>query len=312
MEKTKSNFYDTFKLGVEIEMETPDANYKKLCDTDPEETNMLLLNDCSLRSTEETAKLCELVCFQPIATQEEEDNFFKAMKDTLGTFKSNSGKDIFAYKNESCSTHIHFSFKNREDKFLWLFDSKDFEWFFFKEYLNKFTSDKFMQRLNNEYCKNPNIQNMPNKEKETIMKKIRNVTIKDIDDEKRNVEGKYRWINTETIEGGTGLEIRIFPHIQSYGGMNQLIEWFKETLVKYIERRNVQTRLTLLEYYYAKCANKTFPKLKLNDYKQLVWQALDLDSKRKNQWSGDIRLLMAKWAKEQPALIGKETNQEII
>lgn len=304
MEQTKKDFYETFNLGIEIEMETNapknDEESRRMSNTDL----LKFKSDGSLKTTRGDTITIELISKIPWKKDETEQKFIEEMKAALPEFESTEKVPIFAYQNKTAGTHYHFSFKKHKDETLWIFDTKDFQKFFFKRYITTFKSRKFLDRIKNRYCHAPSLDPAFAKSSD-IKDNLKNISVSTFNDEysKMSSGRRYRWLNTECIAQGTGIELRIFPHIQTYIGLAKLNEFVKQTLLDYYWKPQTQERLKLLQFYNKKVAQTGIEYTKLNDFKRLIWDALNLEQYDPALRTGEIRLILADWCQKQPALI---------
>jgi len=148
MKINKSEFYKTFRIGIEIEGE-----FFAGLDNNPERlegynnrtgTNGITTlkhwtagtdGSISKRCYKKDTYLYELR--SPIVKNLQKE---KALIDELESLQV--GRKSFAYKNLTCGTHIHFSFNPEKysDYALYAFHTADFENFFIKRYLSAFPS----------------------------------------------------------------------------------------------------------------------------------------------------------------------------
>lgn len=308
--KALPDFYETFQIAMELEMEIP--NTIELNNTDLIEFKQ----DGSLRREhpEGNTTLIEAVNRGTVKTIDGEQKYIESLKSALGSFKSSAGDDIYAYRNRSCGTHIHFSFKNQSDNLLWLFDTLDFERDFFHAYMKKFKSDKFMERINSRYCRAPFLFSASGEaaaKSELVRADLKNMSILHFSDEKDRIEGsRYRWLNMEALQRRTGIELRLFPHLQTYAGVHQVLNFTKEVVNNYYWKPATQQKLALLKLYNLNNAASNINKNKLNELKRMVYDVLRVEEKQVNELSGEVRILLAKWIQQQPALIN--TSNEIL
>ena len=157
----KEEFYDLFQIGVEIEGSfLKDSNeIETASDGYFSDDNGGLKEDGSLSEVGEG--YCHELVTPIIATETDENEFLSAIKSLQGKLSDYEG---FAYVNSSAGTHIHLDFNPRateklkelgykdeisQDLLLYLFDSVEFEKFFFAEYFKSFRLQKFWKRLQN-------------------------------------------------------------------------------------------------------------------------------------------------------------------
>jgi len=305
--KQQAEFYDTFQMGIELEMEIPDNREIS--------TNTILefKTDGSLQRKNDNSSCIELINKKIFQSKNDETTFIKEMKRQLADFRSSNGEQIFAYKNNSCGTHIHFSFKNMKPEMLWVFDTIDFEQDFFNAYMSRFQSEKFLNRIDHGYCRAPFLYAAQSKgEVKSIRNDLNKITLPDFVEEKNKISNgsRYRWLNMESLDKGFGLELRVFPHIQTYGGIETILEFTREVINKHYWKKATQERLRFIEFYTNKVKSKSIKSEKLKDLKKLAWDALRISDRSKSDLSGEIRILLAKWIMKQPTLI--KTKQDVI
>lgn len=301
-------FYEIFKMGIEIELEVPEDRIEKYKNMSNEEIqNVEIVNDGSLNRTKNDTTCKELRCRIPIRTEEKEKEFFTKMKEILPEFKSTNGEDIFAHYNKSCGTHYHFSFKNRSDEFLYIYDCIDFEKFFYSEYMKEFKSEKFLSRINTNYCKNTALRSAKGEETKPrqILNDLQKIGIMEYEQESKEASGRYRWLNMVSVVEGTGVEIRIFPFLQTYSGVEKVTEFFKRVVIDYYNKPSTQEKLALLEIYEKQIKINEFKIHKLNTIKRMIYNATT-EGRNKNQYTGELRMLLVKWIQKQPSLIKQE------
>jgi hypothetical protein len=301
----KANFYDEFQIGIELEMEIPRAENQ--CQNTP---RLEWKGDGSLRETKDGSRVIELVSRKPWKTQDDENKFIEEMKLQAKEFKSKQNEDIYAYRNTSCGTHYHFSFKNKPAELLWVFDSIEFERDFFNAYMKEFKSEKFLERINAKYCRAPFLYSAagPATKPNEIKKDLKNLGIVSFSDEKeRTTDGtRYRWLNMEALRNNTGIEIRVFPHIQTYNGIKKVNNFVKKVVLDYFSKPSTQAKIQLLQHYEENIKNSRIKEDRLSELKLIAYQALRVNERNKKDLSGEIRILLAKWTIQQPTLINSK------
>lgn len=310
-EKKELTFYDIFRIGWEFEMEakrgiTLSAGFQG--------DIIEVVSDGSI-NTKNSGKPLEVRTSKPVVNEEEEKTFMEEMKMNIPEFKSASGENVFAHYNTTCGTHYHFSFKKLPDNYLWLFNTIDFEKFFMRKYLETFTSEKFLARINNSYCKSPNITGARGTETKPgdVRKDLNKIRLESFRNQNsRNDGDRYQWLNMQSVTEHTGAEIRIFPFLQTYSGIELVTKFMKEMLMEFYLKPETQQKIKLLELYEDKIARNGINTKKLNELKRIVFHYLcSNDSVRldhgmlRENLPGEFRLLLAKWATKQPALIKK-------
>ena len=305
MKKQEKTFYDIFNIGMEIEMETKRIALQ-------EATNSPYIkvdSDGSLRPQHQ-GLLLEITNKNIIKSDEEEKLFINGMKEHFKEWESTEKVPIFAHQNPTCGTHIHFSFKKLKEPMLYVFDTLAFEKFFFIQYAKTFNSQKFLSRLHSEYCQLPWFKDEQNDEKSTNVNEIRDfldkTTIIHFNEEKSKLsQERYRWLNTLSIKNNTGLEIRIFPHLQTYTGIQQVFDFCKKTILHFYLKPETQQRFLLLKAYETRFKDKKINYKELNELKKIAFSLLKLNRIGTNQFepTGEVRILIANWFQQQPSLI---------
>lgn len=305
-------FYDTFQLGVEVE-----AEIKRQPALETREAHITFQNDPSLRGTKEDG-----YCIEMISKLLKSEAMQKAYEDAIDSLEPveipGTTKKVFAYANSSAATHIHFSFKNIDNDMLWIFDTLDFERFFFTKYISTFKSKKFLNRINSRYCESPflmSAQEGSKKEADKIRKDLAEINIGQFAAEKSRInERRYRWLNTYALDNDTGFELRIFPHVQTVKGLKVTIEFAKKVINEFFWKKETQMKLSLMKIYKERVENSEFKEDKLNDIKKLIYNALEVPESEEERrvMSGEIRLILARWVKQQPSLVEESLDQDII
>lgn len=321
----KTHFYDIFRFGPEFEMEVPDRRTQDVPERTENETpleermrelhsyayrnietrfgsKLHFIPDGSLRSTEADTECIELIASSPFESQAEEDAFIETMQKVIPTFKSKSGEDIFAYYNTTASTHFHWSFKQLGDRLLYVYDTRRFEKFFFERYLQTFKSEKFLARINYEYCRAPQLKSAagPDTKPKEILRDIREHSTMDFMNE-RAIVGRRRWLNPQSVDEGTGMEIRIFPFLQTYDGVKQTMKFMKDVLLDYYLLPETQVEINLLNVFtnyisqndQSKIRRRIVSKIK-NEWKQI---AFDVITSSENP-SGEARIRIGQLIQE--------------
>ncbi len=219
------DFYSIFRLGVEVEGEFINC---------PESDDRIaeIKEDGSL-DDRHGGYLREVV--SPIITDEgKEVAFIDYFRDL--TVNDALSIPAFAYQNNTAGTHIHVSFQDKPDEMLLVFDTKRFARFFFKKYKKEFgKSVKFMQRLSNNYCNR--------------LERLATVADEYYHREKASGSERYNWLNTTGILSGQnkGIEFRIFPHLQTAEGLDEVIQFIKKVVGDYYHQSTTQKELKMLE-----------------------------------------------------------------
>jgi len=122
--------------------------------------------------------------------------------------------------NRSCGFHVHLRLKNIEH---WkIFSYRRFFREFVREYKKSFKSDKYLQRLTNEYCK-------------AIWRE------KDIKEQINNtykVSARYRAINLNAVNLYETVEIRIMPYQSTANEAIKSLKWIIKTTHKLFRKYN--------------------------------------------------------------------------
>lgn len=298
------DFYKHFRFGMEYEMEI--SNLTELDLNKP--TLLKFIHDGSIQQTKKDTTCIELITAMPLASQKQENQFFSDMKTVLPNFKSKNGEDIFSYYNTSAGTHYHFSFKNHDDSILSIFDCIDFEKFFFNKYMEEFKSEKFLSRINTNYCKTNNLKSAEGMNTQPYKIK-RDLNKLNLVSYQQSYEGRYRWLNMQSVREGTGAEIRLFPFLQTHEGVAKVTNFMKSLLMEYYFLPSTQEKIKLIEIYNNNVVNNNFKINKLNDLKRIVYDTIMLQYLNSNSENrhitGEIQMLFAKWIIKQPSLIPK-------
>jgi len=265
-EKTPS-FYDVFQIGIELEGE-----FKN----NPENGLLDMWNIGIDNTIEEQHKgYCNELRTGVIASEREEWDY---LNDLQGLLKDCSNQN-FAYKNSTAGTHIHFSFRNKsglEDEDLFVFDTLDFEKYFFKRYFSRFTRKKFLNRVRHKYCRATlwfNMRQMPSKR--IVSKSGSGIfNIEETVKVKVGSDNKYLWITMYGIQDNKGAEIRIYPHIQSVAGLKAVLNFTKNILISYLFLKKTQKRLKELALFHDEVINHELNPDKLNEFEKIALSRL--------------------------------------
>lgn len=274
-------FYNTFQIGVEIEgsflMDEDDLN-------DEIGDFVEIVDDGSVESCAEGGEEKEIR--SPIIRSEEDE---RRMMDCLDRISSDyNGDRIFAYRNKTAGTHIHIDLKNQVNEFtsrtLIAFDSLEFERFFFREYFKTFNKSKFADRLRNRYCR-PFLQDVQNEDRlHSTLARVEEI---------KGGRDRYYWINTECLLSGKGIELRIFPYLQTTNGVQEVINFTKRVMFTYWQKPKVQRRAKMIEQYYKVLASRNINMRKLNEYEKILMNALSINGRSPLKQSSDsIEFLM--------------------
>lgn len=271
--KDSINFYDVFKIGIEIEGEfikRIDRGGFTMFEVDEDGSlrNMFGGNCLELRS-------------KIIDSEEKEKTLLNELKNLETQIEE--GRKQFAYMNKTAGTHIHFSFSSKykrqlkelsgmdKDNYLYLFDSVEFEKYFFQRYFTAFNLSKFWNRLQNEYCQ-PFIQF--NQVRNNKMEIIDNIPLGEIESRKRDGRNRYHWLNNECLKEGEGMEIRIFPHLLTTKGVEDVIKFVREVLVAYLVKKKTQALFEKIQKFFEIKAKYKFNETKLKKYDRVLFYSL--------------------------------------
>lgn len=300
-------FYDIFKIGIEIEGEF----YYERESIEDKLFHLRCSEDGSLNATKfDEENLAELKS-GVIQSANEEESIYRDLSRLIPR-----EKNIFAVQNTSCGTHIHFSFKSGHgftDDDLYVFDTKDFEVYFFKKYMQYFTRKKFFDRIGGTHFAKQTLWFSPAKNakaqklgKKMIVKKNQNgvhtiaTTIKT-----KKESTRYFWFNTCAILNGYGAEIRVYPHMQSVNGVKEVIDFTKYVLFSYFKMKKTERILSQIRHYKNLKGKYCIDFDKLNEFEQIVASEMGLskyiENKNESRYPsyseiprGDVRLLIGK------------------
>lgn len=286
-----NKFYSIFQIGIEVE-----GSF--LFNRDELQDRMAhceVVDDGSVNSVNDGGYEHEIRS-EIISSTTKEKIFLDGLENISDMYNEDK---IFAYRNKSAGTHIHFDFNDRfksggaTSYSLLAFDSLEFERYFFREYFKRFNKSKFSDRLSNSYCR-PYLRDVRNDNR-------LNSALVNVEDSKANRD-RYYWLNTQCLSGGKGIELRIFPYLQTVDGVQEVINFTKEVLYKYWEKPKVQRRAKLIENYYANVASRTLNLRKLNEYEKILLHALNITDRNPLKHSSDsIEFLMDLFAKKPSA-----------
>ncbi len=283
-------FYNTFQIGVEIEgsflMDEDDLN-------DEIGDFVEIVDDGSVESCAEGGTEKELR--SPIITNEAEEKRLMTCLDKISS--DYNGDRIFAYRNKTAGTHIHIDLKNQVNEFtsrtLIAFDSLEFERFFFREYFKTFNKSKFADRLRNRYCR-PFLQDVQ-------IDNCLHSTLTRVEEIKRSRD-RYYWINTECLMSGKGIELRIFPYLQTTNGVQEVVNFTKKVLMAYWSKPKVQRRAKMIQTYFEVLASRNINMRKLNEYEKILMNSLSINGRSPFRQSSDsIEFLMDLYKKKPTA-----------
>ena len=274
--KDSISFYDVFKIGVEIEGE-----FVEDYGTIKERTKHFeVAEDSSLRN-QFGGNLFELRS-NIIDSEEKEKELLEGLLNIEKVVEE--GRKQFAYSNRTAGTHFHFSFSEKykenlkelyllganKDYYLYLFDSIDFEKYFFERYFRTFNLSKFWERLNSEFC-------------QSFIKYSRgcsglfvgnDVNLVEIENIKGGSCSRYKWLNNECLSEGEGLEIRIFPHLITEKGVKDVFNFVKEVLIAYLVKKKTQLLFDDI-YFFFENKNKFNLEVKnLRKYDKVLYYSL--------------------------------------
>ena len=306
----KQEFYDLFQIGVEIEgsFVNDEDDIEECSEGYFSRDNDSIKEDGSISDIGEGYAI-ELVT--PIITSEEEEKSFvdavKSIETTLSDYKG------FAYVNSSAGTHIHLDFNHKSierlkelgykgeisrDLLLRIFDSVDFERFFFEEYFKAFRLQKFWKRLQNSYCK-PFIGTRSSGQE---LNEYR--ALNDIEREKGERD-RYRWLNVTCLREHRGIEFRIFPYIQTTKGLLDVIEFTQAVVLRYFKKKGTKKNIEMIQAYHE-------GKLRVNEtvlskYDRVLFASMNTSRNEQNV-SFDLIEFLAYLAKKDPSCIVNQSN----
>lgn len=312
-EAVKPDFYDIFQFGPEFEMEIP---YNGTSKRDNINVDLVtFIGDSSIERKHPDSETCELIAHRPIRTKEEEEKFLVRMQAFLPNFTSASGEEVFAHFNKSAGTHFHWSFKNMPDSLLFVYDTIEFQKYFFMRYLETFKSEKFLSRIKYRYCLAPNLAGQEGKPASSheVKKSLRDLSVIPFISEYQ-ITGRRRWLNTQSIQEKTGIEIRLFPFLQTHAGVKQTWDFMKDVILDFYLKPETQLRIELLKAFdqlgittdasedRVKMQSKIAYK-KLSVGRQILYDALTTGY---GIISGESRLIIGEWIKNNPKLVTKD------
>lgn len=285
-EKKNVNFYDVFQIGLEIEgsfLTRSGVTREKFTHSGQD-----VASDGSINSVLQGGENYEIRS-QVIENEGSETKFLTLLESISKDYEK---EKIFAYQNKSCGTHIHFSLRGKSEhdqNALRVFDSVDFERFFFDKYLRSFKLKKFTERLrNNRYCRlfikdlDPTVSRSADNS---------NYGLAEVETEKGERD-RYYWLNTESLMQGKGMEIRIFPYLQTASGTKAVIDFTKQVLMEYWNKPSVRRRAELIDKYYAELAGRRIAVEKLNAYEKVLYKVLYIDRPELKHSADTIIFLM--------------------
>jgi hypothetical protein len=198
-----------------------------------------------------------------IKNKEQEEEIYTFLesisKDT--TINGETGK-AFADRNATAGTHIHIGLQAGTDEDLVIFDSAEFEEFFFLRYFSAFNLQKFAKRLRNSYCQRTflDVRDLPS-----------------IEDKKSN-GGRYWWLNVrESLNSEKGIEFRIFPFLISSAGVREVVAFTQNIVMEYWNRPKTAQKVEKVRKYNAEIKGRRVNIKKLNDFEKIVYNALKLN-----------------------------------
>ena len=211
-------------------------------------------------------------------------------------------KGFFAYRNLTAGTHVHISMNHKDwnDYALFIFDTADFERFFMQRYIASFKSEKFLKRLGNDYCRlGKSISHGDIESKKVRARDYRISMLSKIN--KQQNSGRYYWLNTVCLAERQGIELRIFPHVTTSQGLNQVINFTKKTLLDYWNMKKTQESLADLTAFHKAAQLKRIRTASLTELDNLVLTSLGVVHLR-DFWNlepigcyprGDVQMILA-------------------
>lgn len=258
----KKRFYELFQIGIEIEGEFFQDEHRMESVTSRyfDSNNGTIKNDGSLSRKRDGGNMLELNS-PIIKTEEDEEEFLLAMKQISTVKKRASGPlDVFAWANETAGTHFHVDWNKKgiqkyikehgvdtgyrvgTSQYLRIFDSVEFEQYFFKRYFESFHLKKFWTRLSNNYCQS---FLTPKKTEDGV-----DATSLTEVEQKKYERGKYAWLNLQCLSSNMGIEFRIFPYVTSVQGVKELISFVQSVMLEYLENEVPDDAFLLVRDYY--------------------------------------------------------------
>ena len=286
-----SSFFDIFRLGVELEGE-----FK----SNPEE----YLNEWEV---DQDDSIC---CHHDGYDNELRTGLIENIKDEkrylqdLEKMVEDEDNKNFAYKNNSCGTHVHFSFKKdygHGDDNLYVFDTVDFAKYFFKRYFARFKHEKFINRPRNSYSQSTvwlDLNNSPSKR--VLNKKGREMySLEDSVKMKAGSQQKFLWLTMYGIADEKGAELRIFPYIQSIAGLKAVLNFTKSVLLSYFLMKKTQQRLEDINIFHDQLQKSELIPEKLNEFEKIALSRLSASLKGcedglfDDKACGDTKIMLA-------------------
>jgi hypothetical protein len=254
------NFYKTFKIGIELEGE-----FKNL--TSPNsELHWIITADASLEEKNggETYELISKI----VSNEEQEKKMLEDLKKIVGEERT------FAYENNTCGTHIHFSFQNEKYKNpdLFLYDTLDFEVYFLSKFLKKFTRPKYKNRLFCHYA--GTTLGSEGIEQKKVLRKKASLTFST---SKKNINKKFVWLSVHQVYINRGAEIRIYPNIVTINGLKEVISFTKFILLDYLEKAKTKKVIERLRLFEKTVCKKELIVENLNDLEKIAIRSLQID-----------------------------------
>lgn len=279
-ESKKLEFFKAFKMGVEVEGEfiLNASDIEEYSDGYFNEGNATLKEDGSLRTRNE-GYTYELVT-KIIRNLGQETKFLNALS-SIEIKKRGTEMKAFSFPNESAGTHVHIDFSKAfkdsfkdvygvayTDDMLSIFNSADFERFFFAEYFKAFRLQKYWKRLQNSYC---------GAFLSASGDKVVADSLGSIEQKKREKRGeRYAWLNMRSVHEGKGLEFRIFPDIQTADGMGDVLSFIQRVLLAWLKKKATKKNFEVIAKYM-NGRRATLPEeSKLGDFEAIVASGLDL------------------------------------
>jgi hypothetical protein len=237
---SKDDFFSLFQIGLEIEGEfyynAGEISYK----SGSYFNSGNIVPDASVYPQDGTGNTFELN--SPIIQSLTEETIFISALNNI-THKRFGG---FASKNNTAGTHIHLDFRPTStlaytlsakgfhpeseilnQELLRVFNSVEFEKFFFNRYFEEFKTKKFYVRPGNSYCK-------AFLKRFGFLSMAQDMVPEEIEMEKARA-GKYKWLNFKSLERGMGIEFRIFPYLTTVAGVKQVIDFTQSVVMEYFQ-----------------------------------------------------------------------------
>lgn len=264
-QKTKEKFYDLFQIGLEIEGEFF-CNYSGPEGMEERTKHYFRTGNGTIKHDGSLCRRKDGYLFELnspiIKSVEDEKRFIEALRSiSKKRDRPNGVFEVFSWVNETAGTHVHLDWNKRRirkvfraigfhprskkdelklSQYLRMFDSMEFEEFFFDRYFKTFHLKKFWTRLTNNYCRSfltPTEKGV----KPTPMNEV---------EQKKFDRGKYSWLNYECLSRDMGIEFRIFPYVTTVSGVREMISFIQHVMLEYFTNKVSAEDLKMIEAYY--------------------------------------------------------------